>query len=195
MRSSHHGSARISSTQDSEMFQSSLNSWSSKIIVDGTVDEQPADVRIRPRLAVEPGVLLEVGDLPRPAARRCRGAPRMNAAVSGEHLVGVHLVAEQQQPVRPGARRPPGAAASRPRARRRRSPCGSSVGVQRVRRAAAARRPGTSRTRAAPGARPLGCGSPRTGRPSSGGQAAAPSRRTSYGVTDPGSRFSITTSA
>ena len=27
---------------------------------------------------------------------------RMNAAVSGEHLVGVHLVAEQQQRVGPG---------------------------------------------------------------------------------------------
>jgi len=37
IRSSHHGFARISSTHDCEMFQSSLTSWSSKIIVDGTV--------------------------------------------------------------------------------------------------------------------------------------------------------------
>src|SRR6478736_5860577 len=36
-RSSHHGSLRTSSTQASEMFQSSLSSWSSKIIADGTV--------------------------------------------------------------------------------------------------------------------------------------------------------------
>ena len=32
MRVSHHGSARISSTQESEMFQSSWTSWSSKSI-------------------------------------------------------------------------------------------------------------------------------------------------------------------
>jgi len=37
IRSSHHGFARISSTHDCEMFQSSLTSWSSKIIVEGTV--------------------------------------------------------------------------------------------------------------------------------------------------------------
>ena len=38
IRSSHHGRARISSIHDSEMFQSSLTSWSSKIIVEGTVE-------------------------------------------------------------------------------------------------------------------------------------------------------------
>ena len=38
IRSSHHGSERISSTHDHEMFQSSDSSWSSKIIVDGTVE-------------------------------------------------------------------------------------------------------------------------------------------------------------
>ncbi len=38
MRSRHHGSARISRTQDSEMFQSSWTSWSSNTIVLGTVD-------------------------------------------------------------------------------------------------------------------------------------------------------------
>ena len=38
MRASHHGSDRISSTHELEMFQSSRTSWSSKIIVDGTVE-------------------------------------------------------------------------------------------------------------------------------------------------------------
>ena len=39
MCSSHHGSWRISSTHASEMFQSSIMSWSSKIIDDGTTDK------------------------------------------------------------------------------------------------------------------------------------------------------------
>ena len=38
IRSRHQGFARISSIQESEMFQSSWTSWSSKIIVDGTVE-------------------------------------------------------------------------------------------------------------------------------------------------------------
>ena len=38
MRASHHGLARISSIQRHEMFQSSWTSWSSKIIVVGTVE-------------------------------------------------------------------------------------------------------------------------------------------------------------
>jgi hypothetical protein len=38
IRSSHHGSARISWTQAAEVFQSSWTSWSSKIIALGTVD-------------------------------------------------------------------------------------------------------------------------------------------------------------
>ena len=38
IRSSHHGSRRISCTQRQEMFQSSLTSWSSKIIAVGTVE-------------------------------------------------------------------------------------------------------------------------------------------------------------
>ena len=38
IRSSHHGNERFSSTHDWEMFQSSLTSWSSKIIAEGTVD-------------------------------------------------------------------------------------------------------------------------------------------------------------
>jgi hypothetical protein len=38
MRSSHHGSARISSSHACEVFQSSCTSWSSKIIAVDTVD-------------------------------------------------------------------------------------------------------------------------------------------------------------
>jgi hypothetical protein len=38
MRSSHHGCARISCTQASEVFQSSWTSWSSKIIALATVE-------------------------------------------------------------------------------------------------------------------------------------------------------------
>src|SRR5215218_1214234 len=34
----HHGWIRVSSTQDSEMFQSSWTSWSSKIMAEGTVE-------------------------------------------------------------------------------------------------------------------------------------------------------------
>ena len=38
IRSSHQGFSRISCTQASEMFQSSWTSWSSKIMVLGTVE-------------------------------------------------------------------------------------------------------------------------------------------------------------
>ena len=38
MRSSHHPVARICATQSREVFQSSMTSWSSKIIAVGTVD-------------------------------------------------------------------------------------------------------------------------------------------------------------
>jgi hypothetical protein len=64
--------------------------------------EEPADQRLAPALLVEPGVLLEVGDL---APRFGFGAapfldlrPRFRAA-----LVDVDLVAEQEEEVGPGA--------------------------------------------------------------------------------------------
>jgi len=38
IRSFHQSCERASATQSHEMFQSSITSWSSKIIVDGTVD-------------------------------------------------------------------------------------------------------------------------------------------------------------
>ena len=62
--------------------------------------QQPADVRIGPRLAVEAGVLLEVGDL---LAGRLRhvAAAADELQRPGTHLVRVDLVADQQQPVRP----------------------------------------------------------------------------------------------
>ena len=45
--------------------------------------EQPADVRVAPRLLVEPGVLLEVGDLRDTAARSVSRAAAMNARDRG----------------------------------------------------------------------------------------------------------------
>jgi hypothetical protein len=62
--------------------------------------EEPADVGVAPRLAVEPGVLLEAGDL---LARRLGGVAMGADEVErlGRDLVGVHLVAAQEQAVRP----------------------------------------------------------------------------------------------
>ncbi len=42
IRSSHHGWRRMCSTQAAEVFQSSLMSWSSKIMAVGTVDSSQA---------------------------------------------------------------------------------------------------------------------------------------------------------
>ena len=62
--------------------------------------EQPADRRLAPRLAVEPRVLLEVGD--RLVRRDLGVAARADELLDvGRDLVGVDLVAEQQQRVRP----------------------------------------------------------------------------------------------
>ena len=62
--------------------------------------EQPADLRVGPRLLVEPGVLLEVGDLvPR---RLVDVAPRADELQRlRRDLVDVDLVAQQHEPVRP----------------------------------------------------------------------------------------------
>ena len=56
------------------MFQSSLMSWSSQTIEVETVEKQPADQRVLPGLAVEPGVLLEVDHLLARRVSWCRGA-------------------------------------------------------------------------------------------------------------------------
>ena len=59
---SHHGCCRMSATHASEMFQSSIMSWSSKIIAVGTTEKNQRSIVRRPRLVVQPGVLLEVVD-------------------------------------------------------------------------------------------------------------------------------------
>ena len=62
--------------------------------------EQPADVRVRPRLAVEPRVLLEVGDLLAGLDVGAAPAPDELERLR-RHLVRVHLVAEEQDRVGP----------------------------------------------------------------------------------------------
>ena len=65
--------------------------------------EQPADVRVLPGLAIEPRVLLEVGDfLPRRLADVAALADEGEGL--GRDLVGVDLVAEQQQSLWPAVR-------------------------------------------------------------------------------------------
>ncbi len=67
--------------------------------------QQPADVRVRPRLAIEPRVLLEVGDLL--AGRFAHVAPRADECCRlRRNAVCVHLVAEEQEPVWPLRPRP-----------------------------------------------------------------------------------------
>ena len=62
MCSSHHGSLRMSSTHASEMFQSSIMSWSSKIIDDGTTDNSQRSTSGVHDSWYSQRVLLEVGD-------------------------------------------------------------------------------------------------------------------------------------
>ena len=73
------------------------------------VEQQPARRRIAPGLAIQPGVLLEVGDLPpRRVLRTCLAAPAalLDQALSlGGNLVGIDLVAQQQQGIGPLMRR------------------------------------------------------------------------------------------
>ena len=118
--------------------------------------QQPADVRIAPRLAVEPRVLLEVGDLVARRLRDVAAAPDEGARL-GRDLVGVDLVAQQQQAVGPWLPSAPAVAARGPRARPPRSPPDARR-WRACRAAAAAHRPGTTRTRAGPAARGSSCG-------------------------------------
>ena len=90
----------MSRTHASEMFQSSCTSWSSKIIVLGTVESSQRMSGIAPGLAVEPRVLLEVGDLVSAAASTSRRRAHEGARLE-RGLVGVDLVAEQEQAVGP----------------------------------------------------------------------------------------------
>ena len=76
MCSFHQWCERASSSQASEMFQSSWTSWSSKIIIVDDGGEEPADRRLAPALVVEPRVLLEVEHHVAGRLGRCRGASR-----------------------------------------------------------------------------------------------------------------------
>ena len=100
IRSSHHGNERISSTHSCEMFQSSLTSWSSKIIVDRHRREQPPDVGVGPRLAIQLRVLLEIGDL---LTRRISDVSTRTdeRGCFRRDVVDVHLVTHQQESIRP----------------------------------------------------------------------------------------------
>src|SRR5205085_8911233 len=60
----------------------------------------PADVRVAPRLAVQAGVLLEVGHLLARRQGRVAPAPDERGGL-GRDLVGIDLVAQQQQAVGP----------------------------------------------------------------------------------------------
>ena len=125
---------RISSSHAWEMFQSSWTSWSSKIIAVETVDSSQRIAGLAPALAVELRVLLEVEHA---LAGRLGGvAPRpMNERVPRRHLVGVDLVAEQQQHVRQLlARLRPACGSASVRSASISRPRGSSSLRQRVRR-------------------------------------------------------------
>ena len=150
---------------------------------------QPAHVRVGPRLEVEPGVLLEVGDLEARAvvviSRLARMRRRVASDVSSAYTWS------------PSMRMPSGQLVLvLPRRGRGRS--GEGVGVEvpvvELRRGAAVaaraeREPDLARHRP-------GCGSATAGgRSRSGGQTCSPSRRTSYGGRGAGSRPATVTSA
>ena len=100
IRASHHGSWRISR----DPFAGDVPVVVDVVVVEdhrrGHGREQPADIRVGPRLAVETRVLLEVRNL---LARRLpHVAPGLDELRrSGRHLVGVDLVAEQEQRIGP----------------------------------------------------------------------------------------------
>ena len=120
------GCAAMSARQDAEVFQSSMISWSSKIITLGTVAKQPADLRVAPRLQVELGVLVEAHHLVGRARRgRSRGGGAGTAGPSSRSC--------RRRPGRRAARSGPGAGRRRAVGHQ---PAG--VGVQRVRRQAPA---------------------------------------------------------
>ena len=155
--------------------------------------QQPADVGVAPGLAIQPRVLLEVGDLlARWQARVAARADELARLLGG--LVGVHLVAQQEQAVGPFLADRTEAGARAPRARRSPKPCGCSVGgsVYGGRSGSPTRHePNTRRARRSCSRVWIVDG----GRPSSGGHTRTPSSVTSYGRTDPSSRSLSTTSA
>ena len=82
MRSSHQPLARIISTQSREVFQSSMTSWSSKIIAVGTVDSSQRTAesvhasKYRRQYSSKFAIC-------RPAGRRSRGAAPIHSRVAG----------------------------------------------------------------------------------------------------------------
>ena len=66
------------------MFQSSLMSWSSQSIETETVEKSQRISGSLQDSPVEPGVLLEVGDLLAGRRARCRAVARIRSRVSGE---------------------------------------------------------------------------------------------------------------
>ncbi len=147
---------------------------------------QPAHLRVRPRLGVEPGVLLEIAHLrPRWLVHVVDlGDPGLGL---GGEFVGVHLIPEQQQGVGPLVRRLFGhphrirVQASAPRCR-----LSSVVDIVANRHDPNVRTSVSSSSRSVRIIEGTALGNGHTGRPS---------RATSYGVVDPGSRPSTTTSA
>ena len=117
IRRSHQPVPRISRTQTSDVFQSSWTSWSSKIIAEGTVESSqrivgsPHDSRYR-RVYSSKSATVSPGGTS--GSRR----ERMNSFTLRRDLVGVDLVAEQQQRVRPRRRPRPGDHALRDRHQR-----------------------------------------------------------------------------
>ena len=171
------------STHDSDVFQSSIMSWSSKIIALGHDRQHPPLDVGQPRLVVQPGVLLEVGDVVERRDTVVVGRwPRRRSTLLPclrRRVVGVHLVADEQQQVGPVVRRllqhaqPVGVAGRRRRGPGRRGRARGSTAAR------AGRRRGTSRTGSA-AARRRGCGSRSAGTASSAsGQHRSPSRCTS----------------
>ena len=96
----HHGLARLSSTHEREMFQSSLMSWSSQTIDSETVEKSQRISGSSQASAYSQRVLLEVHHL---LARRAVGAAaRANSLPRPRgSLVDVDLVAEQEEQLRP----------------------------------------------------------------------------------------------
>ena len=186
MRSSHQPVARISVDPVRDVFQSSCTSWSSKIIATARWraasgcaardhDSRYSRVYSSKSATVSPGG----------TSGRARAADEL--AHAGRDLVGVDLVAEQHERVRPAPRVLPAhvaastrrASTSRPRGPR---PCAASTAARAARtRGRSPRRSGTALARRACGSGSAGYGGPASG------QTRSPSSRTSYGVVDAGS--------
>ena len=83
IRSSHHGLACMCSTQAAEVFQSSLMSWSSKIIAVGTADSSQRSTG-SPQASQYSRVYSSKSATSRPGGWRGSRRERMNACTSSE---------------------------------------------------------------------------------------------------------------